>query len=174
MTEAPVTTPTATAVMADTPAPAPAVTTSAARAADTAELAKLQSDPAVRERLLKGDGALANRIAQLQRSVTTPTGLFIAGEQSATEVDQIMAARANYIGATPADIYGEELGGRIETEIRTNAPISGAEFRMAKSAIEEMKHDAEFQQKLRAGNVRAKARWSLAHNMITRPIADTK
>jgi hypothetical protein len=148
----------------------PATETSAARAAATAELDRILRDPATREQRVRGDGALENQIRQLQRTASTPTGVFIAGVETPAEVDQRVAGWTSFIGVGFADVYGPELGPKIEAEIRANTPITPAEYRQAKAAIEEMKHDSEFQAKLKANNVRCKARWSLAHNMTARPI----
>jgi hypothetical protein len=68
------------------------------------------------------------------------------------------------------DIYGPELGAAIEAEQRSGAPASVNDHRIARALIEEMKHDSEFQRKLNEGNVRAKARWTLAHKQLVRPI----
>lgn len=133
-----------------------------------------KGDPAVRERLLRGDAHELAEQQRINRILTSPTGTFYGGQQTEAEVEQHQQGWNTFIGASMVDIHGPELGARIEAEMRNNTPITPSEFRMAKTVIAEMKSSEEVQRALKAGNPRVRARWSLAHNMITRPIADTK
>jgi hypothetical protein len=134
------------------------------------ELARLKGNMEFQDLLRRGDPHAIAKVRQLELIIKTPTGTFYGGQQTPAEVEQHVAGWNSYIGASLADVYGPELGPKIEAEQRAGGPITPYEYRQAKAAIEEMKHDAEFQQKLKVGNVRAKARWSLAHMQVVRPV----
>jgi hypothetical protein len=166
MSEAPTVTP--SAVMTDTPAP-PTDQLPVLRQQADARIAQFKSHPEVSQLLARGDVHAKHELARLEAVARIPASQVPGAQQTEAEVEQHIAGLNNYVGAGFAEVYGPELGPRIEAEVRANTPITPSEFRQAKAAIEEMK-DSEFQAKLKANNLRAKARWTLAHNMIVRPI----
>jgi hypothetical protein len=133
------------------------------------DLARLKGDMQFRDLLLKGDANALNEVKRLERIIKTPTGTFYQGVETPAQAEQHVAGW-EYVGASLADVYGGELGAAIEAEQRAGGPISEAEHRQAKVLIERLKHDEEFQRKLRNGDTFCKARWSLAHRQVVRPI----
>jgi hypothetical protein len=134
------------------------------------ELQQLKGDAAFQDLLRRGDPHAIAKVNQLQRIVVSPTGTFYGGIETPQQAEQHQQGWNTFIGARMTDIHGPELGARIEAEMKNNTPITPAEFRQAKAVIAEMKSSEEVQRALKAGNPRVRARWSLAHNMITRPI----
>ena len=107
-------------------------------------------------------------VERLGRVVRTPTGVTVAGQEHIQHADAVTAGFDNYIGVAIGDIYGPE----VAADVNSRSPIPLAEHRQAKALIERLKHDSEFQKKLQAGDTFAKARWSLAHRQVVRPIKD--
>jgi hypothetical protein len=134
------------------------------------DLARLKGDMQFRDLLLKGDANALNEVKRLERIIKTPTGTFYGGIETPQQAEQHVAGWDSYVGASLADVYGGELGAAIEAEQRAGGPISEAEHRQAKVLIERLKHDEDFQRKLRNGDMFCKARWSLAHRQVVRPI----
>lgn len=162
--------PAASALMSTTDAIGLPVTTSAARAQAFADVDAFQRDPQRKALLLAGDPHAKAEYERAVRLTRTSTEVTVGGQEQTQHADLVVEGWNSYVGASLADVYGPELGAAIEAEQRSGGPIPEAEHRQARTAIAEMKGDREFQEKLRAGNVRAKARWSLAHRQVVRPI----
>ena len=124
--------------------------------------------------LARGDVHAKHELARLEAIARIPSQSFPGAARTEAEAEQHQQGWNTFIGASMVDIHGQELGSRIEAEMRNNTPITPSELRMAKAVIAEMKSSEEDQRALKAGNPRIRARYALAHNMITRPIADTK
>jgi hypothetical protein len=167
MSEAPTVTP--SAVMADTPAP-PTDQLAVLRSSANAQIEAFKSRPGVAEMLARGDVHARHELTRLEAIARIPSQGFPGAAQTEAEAAQHVAGLTNYVGVSFVDIHGPELGPKIEAEIRENAAVWPFEHHQARAAVEEMKYDARFQEDLKRGNVRAKARWTLAHNLLSRPI----
>jgi hypothetical protein len=153
----------ASAVMAD--APDLPVATSEAHAAAFARLEAYNRDPQLRALLASGDAHAKEEVTRLGRTVKMGTSLTVGGQEHIQHAGAVAEGWNAYVNL--ADVLGPE----VDQDLRSNSPVSPAEHRQARAHIEEMKHDRDFQNRLNAGNVQAKARWSLAHRQLARPIA---
>ena len=162
--------PAASAIMNDTLAPAPADHLAILRASASAQIEAFKGRPGVAEMLARGDPYARHELARLEAVARMPSQQVPGAAQTEAEAEQHQQGWNAFMGATMADIYGANLGAQIEKEMKESTPITPAEFRQAKAVIAEMKSSEEDQKALRAGSPRVRARWSLAHNMITRPI----
>lgn len=150
------------------------VETPASHAAAHATREKYNRAGPHRELLLRGDAHARAEFEAAGRVLRTSTRVEIGGQEQIQHADAVSAGFDAYVGVPLADVYGGELGAAIAAEQNARSPIPLGEHHQAKALLEELKFDADFQRRLRAGDVRAKARWSLVHRQITRPSAEEK
>jgi hypothetical protein len=115
--------PAASALLGDTSATiTPPVETSAARAHATAEIARLKSDPAFAQRLLRGEGDALNIVAQLSRTLNSPTQVVIGGEPNPAEIQQRLNAWTDFADLTP----------EVTEQLKNGQPVTKQEYDMAR------------------------------------------
>jgi hypothetical protein len=138
--------------------------TSAARATAMAEIARLKSDPAFHQRLLRGEGDALNIVAQLQRTLNSPTNVVIGGEPNPAEIQQRLDAWSNYADLAPDVLEQVRSGGAVTKAEYDNAVRTKARF-MA---------DREWAKRYLDGGMRERQQMSLVSIILSSPIEPAK
>jgi hypothetical protein len=154
-------TPAASALLGDTPAPAPVVETSAARASAMAEISRLKADPAFHQRLLRGEGDALNMVAQLQRTLNSPTQVVIGGEPNPAEIQQRLDSWTAFADLSP----------EVTEQLRNGAPVSQAEYKMAQQTKARLMSDKAWCARYLDGGMRERQQMSLISIILSSQIA---
>jgi hypothetical protein len=156
--------PGASSLFGDTPAAPPPTETSAARATATAEIARLKADPAFHQRLLKGEADALNIVAQLQRTLNSPTQVVIGGEPNPAEIQQRLDSWTAFADLDPA----------VTEQIRNGTPVSQAEFKLAQQTKSRLMADREWVKRYLDGGMKERQQMSLVSIILSSQIAEAK
>jgi hypothetical protein len=151
----------ATSLLGDSPTVTPVTETSAARAAAMAELQKVNSDPQFRELVARKDGSALNKLAQLQRTLASPTGVVIGGVNPAEA-----EARLN----TWQEFA--DLGQDTLQQLANGGPVSKQEYDDTKRLKERLFKDKSWVRGYLDGDRKARQQMSLMSIILSSQIRD--
>ena len=125
-----------------------------------AQILAWKSDSGFQDRLLRGDKTALADLQRAQNIINSPTSTVVGGVNP-QEVQQRLDAWSNY-----ADLAPEVL-----EQVRSQGPVSPAEYKMARQARARLMSDREWAKRYFDGGRKERQEMSLVSIILSSPIA---
>jgi hypothetical protein len=154
----------ASALFSGDATPPPPTETLAARGAAMAELAQLKANPEFQQLLLKGDANALAKVAQINRTVNSPTSVVVNGQPTPAEVQQRLDTWNNFAS----------LDQGVIEQIRTGGSVTKAEYDLAKQEKSRLFSSKPWVAAYLDGGIKERQQMALISIILSSQIADAK